>query len=222
MTVANQIAIMAGNPKVEMVGDKVVLDSQLPAFEMAMKLVKECRERVAKIAIVFDHPGIFREKFFDESVQFPSNKAKYRAKKHLKLCLVHREIRKVYEPVAEDYGVSLEEISVYSKDIIRAVIEQQTPHHKVNCRRVGASIIEKLSKYGDEIHTYWVYDGGRVQTAVISDGTEFAYTTLGVEKPVKQNIIYPLPDGRKYVVTTDFIQLKEKEVKIETGPKRFF
>ncbi len=95
------LAIMAGNPKVELLdnGD-VSIDSQLLAFEAAMKIVQKCRNQVKKIAVVFDHKGLFRDQFFDKTVSYPSKKAIYHAKKHLRLSALHPTIQETYKEVA--------------------------------------------------------------------------------------------------------------------------
>ncbi|MEK9166969.1 MAG: hypothetical protein AAB836_01565 [Patescibacteria group bacterium] len=216
-----KLSILAGNPKVELIEGQVQIDPQLPAFEEAMKLAQECRDRIAKIAIAFDHKALFRN-------QFVGYELSNRRMKHLRLADLKPEIVSVYEEAAADYGVNLSGISVISEDICRAKVVQQTGYKinptdmsgfaftergqkcneeacdksddksdlKVNCRGITAAIIHSLSKDTDEIQTFWVYDPVRVKPETISQGTVLARDLFGVKIPIQQTLIF---NGKKFV-----------------------
>jgi hypothetical protein len=121
-----KIAIMAGNPKVEMGENRQVqIDPQLKAFEEAMKIVSECREQISKIILLFDHPGVFKKQFLDTTLDFGSKKKNKKAFEHLRLSHLLPEIRKVYEPLAAKYGVAPEQVAVLTEDRCRLIIMNQ-------------------------------------------------------------------------------------------------
>lgn len=212
-----KLSILAGNPKVELIDGQVQIDPQLPAFEEAMKVAQESRDRIAKIAVAFDHKALFRNQFVGSDL---SN----RRLKHLRLADLKPEIKSAYEETATRYGVDLSEISVISEDICRAKVVQQTGYKinsadmsgfaftergqkcteeacdksdlKVNCRGITAAIIHTLSKGADEIQTFWVYDPVRVKPETISQGTVLAGDIFGVKIPIQQTLIF---NGKKFV-----------------------
>lgn len=213
-----KLSILAGNPKVELIDGQVQIDPQLPAFEEAMKVAQECRDRIAKIAVAFDHQSLFRN-------QFVGSELSNRRMKHLRLSDLKSEITSAYEETATRYGIDLSTISVISEDICRAKVVQQTGYKinpadmsgfafaergqkctedacdksdlKVNCRGITAAIIHSLSKGADEIQTFWAYDPVRVKPETISQGTVLAGDLFGVKVPIKQTLI--LPNGKKFI-----------------------
>ncbi len=213
-----KLSILAGNPKVDIVDDKIEIDPQFAAFEEAMKVAQECRDRIAKIGIAFDHKGLFRDQFVRAGL---SN----RRLKHLRLSDLEPGITSVYEKTASRYGVDLSDISVISEDICRAKVVAQTGYKinpadmsgfaftersqkctdeacnksdlKVNCRGITAAIIHSLSKGADEIQTFWVYDPIRVKPETISMGTKLVEDLFGVKIPILQTLI--LPNGRRHI-----------------------
>ena len=211
----NKLSILAGNPKVEINEGRIEIDPQLSAFEEAMKVVSTSRNRIEKIGIAFDHKGLFRNQFVDPSLGLSNRRLK-----HLKLADLRREIISVYEDIAYAYGVSLENISVFSEDVCRAKVVNQLAGRmhpyllvergvqcedtscntynarpesdfKVNCRGITAAIIAGLAINTDEIHTFWSFDPVRVKPATITQGSELAREIFDVRIPIFQNIIWP-------------------------------
>lgn len=211
----NRISILAGNPKVELIDGQIKVEPQIAAFEEAMKVVVNCRERIAKIGVAFDHTGLFRNQFVD-----PDQKLSNKKLRHLKLSYLRPEIREIYQATAEKYGVNLSDISVISEDVCRARVVNklsgkinpdvfvernigcngdacvlpetaEKSDFKVNCRGIAAAIIDTLAKDADEVRTYWVFDPVRVKPATITQGTELAKTVFGTTVKVEQNIIWP-------------------------------
>lgn len=211
----NKISILAGNPKVELIDGQVKIDPQIAAFEEAMKVVANCRERIAKIGIAFDHIGLFRSQFVDPTQNLSNKKLR-----HLRLSYLKPEIREIYQVTAEKYGVQLNEISVISEDVCRARVvnklagkinpdvfvernvgcngdacalpeTDEKSDFKVNCRGITAAIIDSLAKDADEVKTFWVFDPLRVKPAIITQGTELARIVFGTTAQVEQNVIWP-------------------------------
>lgn len=199
----------------ELIEGKLKVDAQIMAFEEAMKVVAECRTKIAKIGIAFDHMGLFRKQFVDNTLGLTRKRLK-----HLKLSDLKPEIREAYESIAAKYGVALNEISVISEDICRARVvnklgsqinrnafvernlecsgetcnlpeESERSDFKVNCRGIAAAIIDSLAKDSNEVKTFWVYDAVRVKPATITQGTELAREIFEISIPVEQNIIWP-------------------------------
>lgn len=140
----HKIAILAGNPRVglDKKGD-LLIDPQLEAFEEALKIAADCRDQVAKIVILFDHRRVFKKRFVDATLEFPSKKQKKRAFDHLKLSHLLPQIRRVYEEAAQKYGVELNQINVLSEDLCRLDIFRRM-EASVELRKLATSEREQM------------------------------------------------------------------------------
>lgn len=232
----NKVSVLGGNPKVEVrEGSIVVSDPQMLAFQEAMKLVASIRDRVHRIAVAFDHKGIFGDQFVDSS-----KVTSRRQRKHLRLSQVHPDIRTQYADLAAQHGVDLNDISVITEDFARLAIMQRTKDHrvysvrpqcngddacgvdeerdemKVNCRGMAAAIVEKVARDSDEAHTFWVYDKKRVDPVVITMGTELAYELLGVRAKIQQHMIVSAEGKGNDLVQNIAFNYNEQEQRADT------
>jgi len=114
----SNISILAGNSRVFLGDDQVInVEAQLKAFEAALLLASKCRELsskriLPKLSVAFDHQGIFRLQFLTANL---TNSQKRRPR----LSHLHPDIQKVFQPVAENYQISLSEIQAIHEDSAR-------------------------------------------------------------------------------------------------------
>lgn len=233
-TTERTISIMAGNPKVEVLADgSIKLEPHLEAFETALRLVSETREKIGKIYITFDHIGRFYKNFLRKDISRES-------KKRPSLADCVPEITETYRSLANRYGVELEDIEILTEEYARAVMRSLHPSIapsfrgvagsmtqvlcekecrvgersdeepedtlRISCKGIVAAIIERLAHHGDDIHLFWEYDPVRCKPFTITGGIILAEKIFPLDgKRVTNTIIFRMRDGRNKPITTSHI-----------------
>lgn len=228
------ISVMAGNPKVEALADgSIKLEPHLEAFEAALRLASETRERIGKIYVTFDHIGRFNKSFLRKDIPRESKK-----KPSLADCVP--EIAETYRPLADRYGVMLENIGILTEEYARAIIRRlypsialpfrgvaasmtqvlcekecsigeknnEEPEDKlrISCKGIVAAVIECLARHGDDIHLFWEYDPVRCKPFTITGGTILAEKIFPLHgKRLTSTMIFPMQDGSSRPITTSHV-----------------
>ncbi|MCX6733837.1 MAG: hypothetical protein NTX63_03405 [Candidatus Peregrinibacteria bacterium] len=230
-TTERTISIMAGNPKVEALADgRIMLDSHLEAFEAALHLISETREKIGKIYIMFDHIGRFNKSFLRKDI---SRKGK--EKPSLADCIP--EIAETYRPLADRYDVMLENVEILTEEYVRAVMRKAHPSLeapfrgvagsmtqplcekecrvgekpdeetedilKISCKGIVAEVIELLARHGGDIHLFWEYNPVRCKPFTITGGIVLAEKIFPLDgKRITSTMIFRMRDGSTKSITT--------------------
>ncbi len=118
-----KFSVLAGNPRISFEDGALLLDPQIHAFSMALEYASTVRASLTKIAVAFDHIGLFRkqEAFYDPNL----NVSKTKRDHHVRLGFLHPEISKEYQKVAEFFDFRLIDIRVITEDTIRSKVFDQ-------------------------------------------------------------------------------------------------
>lgn len=233
-TIERKISIMAGNPKVEVLADgSIKLEPHLEAFETALRLVSETREKIGKIYITFDHIGRFNKNFLRKGISRENKK-----KPSLADCVP--EITETYRPLADRHGVVLEDIEILTEEYVRAIMrslyssiaspfrgvagsmvqplcekecrvgekndEEPEDKLRISCKGIVAAIIERLARHSDDIHLFWEYDPVRCKPFTITGGAVLAEKIFPLHgKRFTNTMIFPMHNGRSKPITTSHI-----------------
>lgn len=225
------ISVMAGNPKVEAFTDgSIKLEPQLEAFEAALRLVSETREKIGKIYVTFDHIGRFNKSFIRKDVSREGKR-----KPSLADCIP--EITETYRPLTDSYGVMMENIGILTEEYARVVMRSLHPSItsplrgvagsmtqvlcekecrvgekideeledklRISCKGIVAAIIEHLARHGSDIHLFWEYDPVRCKPFTITGGIILAEKIFPLDgKRITSTMIFRMGDGSTKSVTT--------------------
>lgn len=109
------ICILAGNSRVQRIGDVIEVQAQLHAFEAALRHARACVDEglpQPRLSVAFDHQGIFRTQFLDEGLT-------HSQKRRPRLSHLHPTIRSIFQPAAARCGIALEDIHAIHEDSAR-------------------------------------------------------------------------------------------------------
>lgn len=192
-----RIVVLAGNPRVEKSGSRIIIEPQEEAFTEAMQLVERLRGSIVKIYIAFDHRGVFRDQFLKPTT---SN----RKCKKASLAYTIEEIQQLYRPIAQKYEVELGDIGIITEAECRMHMLQIFPEIperyrwvvgqkgapfcdkdgcddyaeeeklRINCKGIAAEIIRRMASHGNRIEAFWEFDKRRCRPETVDGGTTIA------------------------------------------------